>query len=80
MRDTIQQLLGTAVLDDVPLMGAGLDSLGATELVEKLNSQLSADLQPTALFDYPTASSVTTFLSDHVALPSQDGNMGHARV
>jgi len=36
VRDTINGLLGTVVPDDAPLMGAGLDSIAATELVSTL--------------------------------------------
>ena len=36
IRETVEELLGTAVLDDAPLMGAGLDSISAVELVSQL--------------------------------------------
>ena len=49
-----RSLLGTSLPEDVPLMTAGLDSLGATELASALSSQLSIEIEPTALFDHPT--------------------------
>ena len=33
----VEELLGTIVPDDAPLMGAGLDSIAAVELVETLS-------------------------------------------
>ena len=33
VRKTVKTLLGTEVPDDVPLMGAGLDSIAAVDLV-----------------------------------------------
>ena len=33
----VEELLGTSVPDDAPLMGAGLDSIAAVELVETLS-------------------------------------------
>ena len=33
VRKTVNTLLGTQVLDDAPLMGAGLDSIAAVDLV-----------------------------------------------
>jgi aryl carrier-like protein len=47
------QLTGTAISPDVPLMSAGLDSVGATELSTRLNERLETELPSTLLFDHP---------------------------
>ena len=48
---TVKTLLGTEVPNDAPLMGAGLDSLSAVDLVQTLGQELGTELEPTALFD-----------------------------
>lgn len=63
VRQTVEEILGTAVAEDAPLMGAGLDSLSAVELVSSLGGNLSIELEPTALFDYPTIGSLGRYLT-----------------
>ena len=55
---TVTNLVGTWVAHDAPLMGAGLDSLSAVDLVSSLGDLLSTTLEPTALFDHPTIGSL----------------------
>jgi len=47
-------VLGTEVAVDSPLMAAGIDSLGATELQKALGEELSAEIPATLLFDHPS--------------------------
>ena len=44
-------------------MGAGLDSLSAVDLVQMLGQKLGTELEPTALFDYPTIGSLSKYLA-----------------
>merc|ERR1712127_275102 len=44
---------------DAPLVSAGLDSLGAVELRDKLCSSLAVDLPGTLLFDHPSVNDIT---------------------
>ena len=60
---TVEELLGTNVPNDAPLMGAGLDSLSAVDLVQTLGQRLGTELEPTALFDYPTIGSLAKCLA-----------------
>ena len=60
-------LLGTTVPGDVPLMGVGLDSLGASELITKLKEKMSIDIEPTALFDHPTIARLSAFSTGRVS-------------
>ena len=43
-------------------MAAGVDSIGATELIRMLSDTFSTDLDATALFDYPTIGSMTKYI------------------
>ena len=63
VQKTVEELLGTVVPNDAPLMGAGLDSLSAVDLVQTLGQKLGTELEPTALFDYPTIGSLAKYLA-----------------
>lgn len=47
-------------------MAAGLDSLGAVELRNTLESAISMSLPPTLVFDYPTAAAIASYLATHL--------------
>ena len=66
VQKTVDELLGTGVPVDAPLMGAGLDSLSAVDLVQTLGQRLGAELEPTALFDYPTIGSLSKYLNEQM--------------
>ena len=61
------QVLGHEIEMDQPLLEAGLDSLGATELVSILAEQLSLELPGTLIFDYPTANALSKFLMESIS-------------
>ena len=48
---------------DAPLMDAGLDSISATELSNKISAHLNTELSPTLLFDHPSLRSIADALS-----------------
>jgi len=56
------EVLATEVLPDAPLMAAGVDSLGATELQRALSEQLGTELEPTLLFDHPSVDGIVSFV------------------
>ena len=57
------EVTGTATLGlDAPLMDAGLDSLAATELANRLRTAVRVAVSPTVAFDHPTARAVATHL------------------
>ena len=58
----ILEVLGTEIESDTPLMAAGIDSLGATELQRALSEQLSTELEATLLFDHPSAGGIVSLL------------------
>ena len=62
----MEELLGTAIPNDAPLMGAGLDSIATVDLVSTLSQRLDTELEPTALFDYPTIGSLTKYLDEQM--------------
>ncbi|CAH0367049.1 unnamed protein product [Pelagomonas calceolata] len=60
------EVTGTTISADAPLMSAGLDSIGATELSNKISAHLNTELSPTLLFDHPSLRSIADALSvDH---------------
>jgi hypothetical protein len=66
---SIASIVGTAVGGDEPLMAAGLDSLGAVELRNALETSTGLELPGTLVFDYPTATSLTEFLASRMLPP-----------
>ena len=52
--DVAQEVIGSEIAANAPLMSAGLDSISATEFTVALAAHFSVDLAPTILFDHPT--------------------------
>ena len=50
----IMQVIGTLINSQVPLMQAGLTSLGALKLGRSLQNRLSLDVPATLVFDHPS--------------------------
>lgn len=71
--DFVHAIVGRAVPSDQPLMEAGIDSLGATELQQKLADELGVELPSTLVFDYPTVDAITNFLAQKVSIASFEG-------
>ena len=67
VRGCVQSILGTAVASSTPLMEAGVDSLGATELQRALGEDLSTELEATLLFDHPSIDSIVGAYSSAMA-------------
>ena len=57
------EVIGTTVSADATLMSVGLDSIGLTELQNKISEHLDTELPPTLLFDHPTLESMVDALS-----------------
>ena len=62
-----QEVMGTIIDANAPLMSAGLDSLSAVDFVSTLATKLELEIAPTALFDHPTINSLASFLSSELA-------------
>ena len=66
VESVVRDLLGAEASEQLDcsasLMEAGLDSLGATQLVRDLSGKLELDLGPTLLFDFPTIDTLVAHL------------------
>ena len=69
----VESVLGEAVDEDAPLMAAGLDSLGATEVHRGLQAATGLPLPATLIFDYPTTSALTEYLLQLAAATASGG-------
>ena len=63
VREIAQEVIGTEVDTNAPLMSIGMDSLSAMEFTNAIAARFSMDLPPTVLFDHPTVDSLAKFLS-----------------
>ena len=59
----VSDILGTSVLPDEPLMEAGIDSLGASELQRAIGEEFSSEMPATLLFDHPSIAEITSVMS-----------------
>ena len=65
-----QSVLGSAPDVQQPLMAAGLDSLGAVELRNSLQTRFSLqDLPATLIFDHPSVSAISAYLTGEYSAP-----------
>ena len=55
-------VLNTTISAQTPLMVAGIDSLGATELQRALSTKLSDEFPATLLFDHPSIGEILSFV------------------
>ncbi|MBD9735392.1 amino acid adenylation domain-containing protein, partial [Streptomyces sp. H28] len=73
LRELLAQSLGipaSAVGDDTPFLGLGLDSLSAVDLVKRLERRTGRDLPATLFFEYRTVRE----LAAHLDRPDPDGS------
>ena len=61
VQNAVYSILGSHVPVDSPLVAAGIDSLGAVELRNSLESVLGVALPGTLVFDYPSISAIVTY-------------------
>lgn len=63
--------MGSTVGPDEPLVAAGLDSLGATDLRKTIAERFGASMPATLAFDFPTVRALATFVARRTALVEQ---------
>eukprot|EP00775_Hariotina_reticulata_P007135 gene7135-7350_t len=78
VHSTVEAVLGQPVARDAPLMATGLDSLGATEVRNSLQSSLGLDLPAALTFDYPTVAAISGFIQ-HQLQPAAEASGGVAQ-
>ena len=69
-RSCVQEIVGTAVASSTPLMEAGIDSLGATELQRALGEHLSTEFEATLLFDHPSIEAIVSRFPSPISPPA----------
>lgn len=60
--ESVSKFLGQPVATTTPIVSAGLDSIGATELTHFLSERFGIQLPATLLFDHPTVEALTTVI------------------
>ena len=60
--DIVRSILSSDIAPSMPLMEAGLDSLGAVELRTAASAAFSLPLPATAAFDHPTISALADYI------------------
>ena len=87
----LTDISGFAFEADVPLMEAGLDSLGVVELRNTISSSVGVQLPSTVILDYPSINALTVFICGELGLQEDIGvqkelhsilpstEMGHTR-
>ena len=64
LQGLVDEMLGTHVPPDAPLMEAGLDSLSAVELRNTLAGKYGLELPATLMFDYPSVAALSAYIAD----------------
>ena len=73
LKQIASEVINKDVSVDAPLMDAGLDSISATELSNKISAHLDTELSPTLLFDHPSLRSIAdALLADYGSAPAQE--------
>ena len=78
LKQIASEVINKDVSVDAPLMDAGLDSIGATELSNKISAHLDTELSPTLLFDHPSLRSIANaLLLSSESSPTQESEPEH---
>ena len=72
VQECVTAVLGQSNGPEDALMSAGLDSLGAVELRNALQRRAGVELPGTLVFDYPTITSLATFIGGRMTGPATD--------
>ena len=67
----VASVLGSVVPPAEPLMAAGLDSLGAVELKNALETHLGLELPSTLIFDYPSVNAIADYVNSIMPMAAE---------
>ena len=71
----VASVLGSIVSPTEPLMAAGLDSLGAVELKNALETHMGLELPSTLIFDYPSVNAIAGYVDSIMPMATDQGSL-----
>ena len=71
----VASVLGSMVSPTEPLMAAGLDSLGAVELKNALETHMGLELPSTLIFDYPSVNAIAGYIDSIMPAAADPGSL-----
>lgn len=72
IQETLDALGVAHTQEDQSLFEAGLDSLGALDLIEQLQNRLGVTVAPSLLYEHPTIEALVAYFRDHPIEPRRE--------
>lgn len=75
IQETLDALGVAHTQEDQSLFEAGLDSLGALDLIEQLQNRLGVTVAPSLLYEHPTIEALVAYFRDHPIEPRREATV-----